>query len=119
MEVLGLTSEEKRLLFGGDEAVGFGLRSGVDQPNFAVMFAQQKADGGEILTVIYNVKFSPAGINAVTLEEGQVEEQTASLEFTAIEKPNDNIFFFAVDTKEEGAEALAQAWFTEVQEPQA
>lgn len=81
------------------------------------MFAQQKADGGEVLSVIYNVKFSPAGINAVSLEEGAVEEQTQALEFTAIEKPNDNIFFYCIDTKEEGAGTIAQAWFTEVQEP--
>ena len=58
------------------------------------------------------------GINAVTLEEGQVEEQTASLEFTAIEAVGDNIFYFAIDTAEEGAEAKAAQWFTEVQKPQ-
>ena len=58
------------------------------------------------------------GINAVSLEEGQVEEQTASLEFTAIEAVGDNIFYFAIDTAEEGAEAIAAQWFTAVQKPQ-
>ena len=37
-------------------------------------------DGKQILNVIYNVKFNPMGINAVTLEEGQVEEQTVILQ---------------------------------------
>ena len=49
----------------------------------------------------------------------QVEEQVASLEFQAIEKPNDNIFYFCVDTKEENAEEIAAQWFVKVQEPQA
>ena len=75
-------------------------------------------DGKQILNVIYNVKFNPMGINAVSLEEGQVEEQVASLEFTAIEAVGDNIFYFAIDTAEEGAEAIASQWFTAVQKPQ-
>ena len=83
-------------------------------PSFALLFAQDKADGKKILNVIYNVKFNPMGINAVSLEEGQVEEQTASLEFTAIEKQGDNIFYFAIDTAEEGADAIAAQWFAEV-----
>ena len=58
------------------------------------------------------------GINAVSLEEGQVEEQVASLEFTAIEAVGDNVFYYAIDTAEAGAEAKAQAWFTEVQKPE-
>ena len=72
LEVLGLTSEEKRLIMGADETVGMGLRSGQDMPSFALLFAQQKADGGEILSVLYNVKFSPMSISAVTLEEGKL-----------------------------------------------
>ena len=56
LEVLGLTAEERRLLMGGDEEVGYALRSGADMPSFALLFRQDKADGKQILNVIYNVK---------------------------------------------------------------
>lgn len=49
---------------GGDEEVGYALRSGADMPSFALLFRQDKADGKQILNVIYNVKFNPMGINA-------------------------------------------------------
>ena len=48
----------------------------------------------------------------------QVEEQTASLEFTAIEAVGENIFYYAIDTAEAGAEAKAAQWFTQVQKPE-
>ena len=47
----------------------------------------------------------------------QVEEQTASLEFTAIEAVGDNVFYFAIDTAEAGAEEKAAQWFVTVQKP--
>lgn len=119
LSVLGLTAEERRMLLGGDENVGWALRSGTDTPSMALLFQQEKADGKKILNVIYNVKFNPMSIQATSIEEGQIEEELCDLEFVAIEKPGDNIFYFAVDTAEAGAEALAQVWFTEVQEPQA
>ena len=56
LEVLGLTAEERRMLMGGDEEVGYALRSGADMPSFALLFRQDKADGKQILNVIYNVK---------------------------------------------------------------
>ena len=45
LSVLGLTGDERRLLQGGDETVGWALRSGMDAPSFALMFEQEKADG--------------------------------------------------------------------------
>ena len=37
LEVLGLTAEERRMLMGGDEEVGYALRSGADMPSFALL----------------------------------------------------------------------------------
>lgn len=45
LTVLGLTGEEKKLIFGGKATKGFAL--GVDdvQPQMALLFEQKKADG--------------------------------------------------------------------------
>ena len=115
--MLGLTGAEKRAIFGGKEEVGFGLNNELNQPQMALMFEQKKADGKKMLYVIYDVKFNPAGISATSIDGGSVEEQTISLDFTSIAN-EDGYFFYAIDTAEEGADALASAWFTSVQKPQ-
>lgn len=115
--MLGLTGAEKRAIFGGKEEVGFGLNNELNQPQMALMFEQKKADGKKMLYVIYDVKFNPAGISATSIDGGSVEEQTISLDFTSIAN-EDGYFFYAIDTAEEGADALANAWFTSVQKPQ-
>lgn len=45
LEVLGLTGEEKRLIFGGSNTTGYALTNELNQPTMALMFSQQKADG--------------------------------------------------------------------------
>ncbi len=117
LEVLGLTTDEKCLLFGKENvAGGFGMDGAVSMPQFAIMFQQEKADGGKILHVLYNCSFAPAGINATSLEEGQIEEKTESLEFTSIQGAN-GYYFFSLDTKDAKADKQAiTKWFTEVQD---
>lgn len=117
MEVLGLTPEERRTLFGGDEEVGFGLRSDSIMPKVALLFQMEKADGKKVLYVVYNCSFSPAGFNATSVEDG-IEEATVSLDFTCIPAEGDKpYFYYAVDTAEAGAESVATNFFTTVQFP--
>jgi phi13 family phage major tail protein len=120
LEVLGLTTDEKCLLFGGQNMKGgFAMGNEVNQPAFALLFEQKKADGGKILHVLYNCTFSPDGINAQTLEEGQVEETTESLEFTSI-LGDCGYFYYSVDTRDAKADQqLVKNFFTQVQIPQA
>ena len=118
LEVLGLTPDERRMIMGDDSEVGFRLGADVKMPQFALLFEQQKADGKKVLYAIYNVQFSPNGISATAVEDG-IEEATVSLEFTAIPGAGDKeLFYFAVDTAEAGAEQYAQNFFTEVQIPE-
>lgn len=118
LEVLGLTVDEKALLFGGENmSGGFAMGANTAMPQFAIMFEQQKADGGKILHVLYNCSFAPAGINCQTLEEGQIEETTESLEFTAV-LGDCGYFFYSLDTKDAKADqAIVRQWFNEVQYP--
>ena len=71
----------------------------------------------KIFNVIYNVKFNPMSIQATSIEAGEIEEQVCDLEFTAIEAPGKDLFYFAIDTGEAGAEEIAAQFFAEVQFP--
>ena len=116
LEVLGLTPDERRLLLGGQEEVGFGLTSKLQMPQFALLFEMEKADGKKVMYAIYNVSFSPMGISAVAVEDG-IEEQTVSLEFSCLPHAEKDYFYYAVDTAESGADAIAQGFFTDVKFP--
>lgn len=118
LEVLGLTPDERRMIMGDDGDLGFKMGTDLKMPQFALLFEMEKADGKKVLYAIYNVQFSPNGISATSVEDG-IEEQTVSLEFTAIAGAGDkNLFYYAVDTAEAGAETVAGSWFTQVQMPQ-
>lgn len=118
LSVLGLTMDEKALLMGVEKVKGgVSLGTTTAAPSLAVMFKQDKADGGQILNVIYNVQFSLPSINAVTTE-GEMEEQIAELEFTCLPDVKDGLFFYTVDSTDETADAIMVSnWFTEVQKP--
>lgn len=42
LEVLGLTAEERRLIFGASQTVGFALNTDLAQPQMALLFEQKK-----------------------------------------------------------------------------
>ncbi|MDK2587555.1 hypothetical protein QOZ83_17130 [Romboutsia sedimentorum] len=116
--VLGLTMTEKALLAGGENmSGGFALNKNTNAPNLALLFSQDKADGGKILSVIYNVQFSIPGINAVTTEE-EIEEQIAEIDFTCTEELKEGYYYYSIDTKDDSIDqTMIDAWFTKVQMP--
>ncbi|MBC5995465.1 hypothetical protein H8923_01715 [Romboutsia hominis] len=118
LSVLGLTMDEKALLAGVDVVKGgIALGANTVAPNLAVLFAQDKADDGKILTVIYNVQFTTPSIQAISTE-GEKEEQIAELEFTCLPDVKDGLFFYTVDSTDEAADStMVSNWFTEVQKP--
>lgn len=118
LEVLGLTTDEKALLFGTvNMSGGFAMGANTSMPKFALLFEQQKADGKKILHALYNVTFSPSGINCTSLEEGEIEESTESLEFVSMLGEN-GYYFYSLDTADAKADSvLVDGWFTEVQNP--
>jgi phi13 family phage major tail protein len=118
--VLGLTTNEKSLLAGTENmSGGFALNRTTNAPNLALIFSQDKADGGKILSVIYNCQFALPGISAVTTED-EVEEQIFELDFTCTEDIKEGYYYQSVDTKDAKADAtMIGAWFTAVQMPKA
>ncbi|GAA0863542.1 major tail protein [Paraclostridium tenue] len=115
--VLGLTMTEKALLAGGENmSGGFALSSTTNAPNLALLFSQDKKDGGQILSVLYNVQFDIPGINATTTED-EIEEQIFEIDFTSLPS-SDGYYYYTVDTKDKDADqAIVSKWFTEVQKP--
>lgn len=120
VSVVGLTTDEKCLLAGSENmAGGFAINSNMNAPSLALLFEQDKADGGKLLNVIYNVQFAIPAISAVTTEE-EMEEQIAELDFNCLQDLQDGYYFYAVDTKDAKADAtMISKWFTEVQKPKA
>ncbi|KPI54820.1 hypothetical protein KW95_01765 [Clostridioides difficile] len=115
--VIGLTTDEKCLL-GGTENMsgGYALADNVIPPNLALLFAQDKADGGSLLTVIYNVQFNPVSIAAVTTEDS-IEETKTELDFTAL-VGKDGYWYYTIDTTDSKVDAdMISKFFTEVQLP--
>lgn len=115
--VLGLTMTEKALLAGGENmSGGFALSSTTNAPNLALLFSQDKADGGQILSAIYNVQFDIPGINATTTED-EIEEQVFEIDFTSLPGA-DGYYYYTVDTKDKDVDqTIVSKWFTEVQKP--
>ena len=118
LEVLGLTTDEKALLFGGENmAGGFAMSANTSMPQFALLFQQEKADGKKILHALYNVSFAPQGINAQSLEEGQIEETTEQLQFTSI-VGNCGYFYYSLDSGDAKAnQQIVKTFFQEVKTP--
>lgn len=57
------------------------------------------------------------GLSATSIEGGQIEEQTISLDFTSIANEQ-GYFYYVVDTGEAGMDTIAQQWYTAVPEVQ-
>lgn len=116
--VLGLTTDEKVLLLGGENmSGGYALKANASMPSLALLFAQEKEDGGRLLHVIYNVQFKPAQIAAVSTENGEIEESIAELDFSCIEGSN-GYYYYCVDTTDASIDSeLVSTWFTKVNDP--
>lgn len=118
LSVLGLTMSEKALLMGVDvQSGGVAIGSNTNAPTLALLFGQNKRDGGKILNVIYNVQFSIPGVQAVSSEENR-ESQIIELDFTCLPDINDQLFMYQVDTTDPTSDSTIVAdWFTKVQKP--
>lgn len=123
LSTLGLTNEERALLTGSLYLGGFALDANAVAPKFALLFANDKGDGGEIYNVLYNVTFSVPQIKAISKEE-QVEENVVEIDFTSLTNSIDvdgtkkDLFYYCVDTKDVTADdSVKTGFFTSVQTP--
>lgn len=124
LSVLGLSNSEKALLTGSLDLGGFALDGNAIAPKFALLFANDKADGGDVYNVLYNVTFSVPQIKATSIEE-QAEENVSEIDFTALTNSIEvdvnvkkDLFYYCVDTKDATANAdVISGFFTSVQTP--
>lgn len=123
LSTLGMSTSEKALLTGSLDLGGFVLDANATAPKFALLFENDKADGGKIYNVLYNVTFSVPQIKATTTEE-QAEENIVEIDFTAltnkftIENIDYDLFYYSVDTRDTTADtAVLAGFFTSVQTP--
>lgn len=118
LSVLGLTTDEKCLLAGAENmSGGLALNASMNAPSLALLFEQEKAGGGKLLNVLYNVQFAIPAISAVTTE-GEMSEQVSDLDFTCLPDLKQGYFFYTVDTTDAKAdEEMVANWFTTVQLP--
>ena len=89
LTVLGLTAEEMNLIFGyqysrNNESVELIVNDSLQNNEVELSFARKKANGKEIryyMKVVFDPTFS---IDANTLENGNIEESTLTLDFEVI-----------------------------------
>ncbi|MDK2587554.1 hypothetical protein QOZ83_17125, partial [Romboutsia sedimentorum] len=100
LTVLNLTLEEQSWLFGYKHKNGeLSVDGKFSPPPLSLLFARQKADKGEIYTVAYKCIFKNPGINGRT-HQGEMEEDTLSLEFDVLRDMNKELTYFSLDTKD-------------------
>lgn len=123
LSTLGLTNSEKALLTGNPDVGGFVLDANATAPKFALIFKNDKADGGALYHVLYNVTFSVPQIKATSTEE-QAEENVTEIDFTSLtnsiefDGAKKDLFYYSVDTKDATANAdVISGFFTSVQTP--
>ncbi|MDB8794271.1 hypothetical protein PN290_00325 [Romboutsia sp. 1001216sp1] len=118
LSVLGLTTDEKCLLAGTENmSGGLALNASMNAPSLALLFEQEKADGGKLLNVLYNVQFAIPSISAVTTE-GEMAEQISDLDFTCLPDLKQGYFFYTVDTTDAKVDSeMVNNWYTTVQMP--
>lgn len=121
LTTLGLSKEERVLLFGNKGVKGGVAVSDADQaPIGAFLFARKKAGGGKRLYVIYACKCSPTDISGETIEEGKGNYETNDIEFSisSCEHEGENLVYFYIDSDDPTVDnEQVTNWFKKVQFP--
>lgn len=115
--VLGLLTSEKSLLIGAENmSGGIAIKEGIKPPTVAVLYEQEKADGGKLLHVIYCAKFDIPAVNAVSTEE-DIDENITDLEYVSIAHKS-GYYGYTVDTTDPDVDnEMIENWYTTVQMP--
>lgn len=116
LTLLSLTLEEQADLFGYSYKNGeLGVGGNYNPPTLSLLCARQKADGGEIYTVVYKCVFNNPSINGTTLK-GELEEGVMTLDFDVLVDLNKELTYFSLDTKV-GDKNKVDNFFKEIQIP--
>lgn len=122
LTVLGLSKEERVLLFGNKAVKGGIAVSDTDEaPIGAFLFERRITGGARRLYVVYACKCSPTDISGETIEEGKGNYETNDIEYSisSCEHEGVNLVYFYIDTDDSTVEQQQVTnWFKEVQFPQ-
>ncbi len=118
LSVLGLTNENLSLLLGykQDKNGGVIINDGTDAPKLHLLFSRSCADGSKNLYHVFNVKFSLPNINANTLIEGNLEEDSITLSLDIEYSREYEGFYYMLNSNNN--QEIARNFFNELQYPQ-
>lgn len=121
LDVLGLSSDEHVMLFGNKKAKGGVYTTDTDEaPTGAFLFERRKKAGAKRLYVVYACKCAPTDLTAETIEDGQGEYETKSIEYSigSFEKNGTNYIYFFIDTDADDVDNdQVTNWYKAVQFP--
>lgn len=122
LTVLGLSKEERVLLF-GNKAVkgGIAVYDTDEAPIGAFLFERRLTGGARRLYVVYACKCSPTDISGETIEEGKGNYETNDIEYSisSCEHEGVNLVYFYIDTDDETVDQeQVTNWYKSVQFPQ-
>ncbi|MGM9534221.1 MAG: major tail protein [Intestinibacter sp.] len=122
LTVLGLSKEERVLLFGNKAVKGGIVVSDTDEaPIGAFLFERRLTGGARRLYVVYACKCSPTDISGETIEEGKGNYETNDIEYSisSCEHEGVNLVYFYIDTNDETVnQEQVTNWYKSVQFPQ-
>ena len=122
LTVLGLSKEERVLMFGNKAVKGGVAVSDADEaPIGAFLFERRLTGGARRLYVVYACKCSPTDITAETIEEGKGNYETNDIEYSisSCEHEGVNLVYFYIDTNDPTVDQTQVTnWYKEVQFPQ-
>ncbi len=120
--LLGLSKEERVLLFGNKAVKGGISVSDVDEaPIGAFLFERRITGGARRLYVVYACKCSPTDISGETIEEGKGNYETNDIEYSigSYEHNGVNLVYFYIDTDDSTVDSeQITNWYKSVQFPQ-
>ncbi|TAN66617.1 hypothetical protein WS9_009905 [Paraclostridium sordellii 8483] len=121
LTTLGLSKEERTLLFGNKSVKGGIAVADTDEaPIGAFLFERRLKGGAKRLYVIYACKCSPTDISGDTIEGGKTEYETTEIEYSisACEHEGVNLIYFFIDTNDPTVDQTQiTKWYQEVQFP--
>lgn len=121
LTTLGLSKEERVLLFGNKSVKGGIAVSDTDSaPIGALLFERRLVGGYRRLYVVYACKCAPVDVSGSTIEEGKGEYETTGIEYSisSCEHEGVNLVYFYVDTNDPTVDQeQITNWFKAVQFP--
>ncbi|MPM75036.1 hypothetical protein SDC9_122027 [bioreactor metagenome] len=116
LTLLGLTLEEQAHILGCEYENGeLYIEDGFNPKPISLLFSRERADGSELYTVVYKCVVNNPSDVATTIQ-GEMNNETQTLEFDVLVDLNKKLTYFTLDTKI-GNKDTVDDFFKELQYP--